>query len=734
MSLKRITILILAVLQVLCTGPAGAEPTVFWFNDPVGPDETVLVTGADLDAVTAVTVARIPDPGPTAGPQVEQSVAVLQANPLSLKFVIPPEFAPGIYRFTLAYAGGSVAARLNLPTVYWTQGNLGEAASPGGWIQVFGRNIIRRPGRAQLVLVPDGAGAATAAPLTKGDMWSAAFRVPDELVPGQYRLRLANGDGGDGEWVEAGGVTVRAPDPVATRSFDVRAYGAIGDGTRDSTRAIGAAIEAASRSGGGTVYFPRGRYLVSGTIVVPPDVGIRGERTDLVNLVWPDFASPPEALIQGTSRFSIEDVTIYASNHQHVISGGFFGGDVPAANASDIAIRRVRIRASAFRGQLDEASVVQRMSDYRRTFANYSPDTIRLSGNRLEVSDCDVLGSGHSFYLLKATNALVSGNIFNNGRNGLLSIAGSRHVIFENNLVTAADLQATGSGITTLSKWVTASENIIVRGNTFKAIYAWDREGITSDGPGGYYFGRVESINASRLSLLDIPNHPSSDWAGASVMVVNGRGAGQYARVTALEKTAGPAKISITLDKELQVLLDETSVITIAQAQQNYLIVGNSFEDTGVAAQAYGTALGHVIAGNRSNRTSGFAAFGLNYGHFQPSWRVQILDNHILEGNVYRAGPDRTVFSNEALILVQANQTTTVAGQPPLVQAVIVRGNRLDDDAHIAVKGFSRASPGVRDVVVEANTIGASRIGLLVDHGVAAVLARRNVEKRRIVK
>jgi polygalacturonase len=43
--------------------------------------------------------------------------------------------------------------------------------------------------------------------------------------------------------------------------FDVRAYGARGDGTSLDTDAINAAIAAASAAGGGTVHFPAGRYL-----------------------------------------------------------------------------------------------------------------------------------------------------------------------------------------------------------------------------------------------------------------------------------------------------------------------------------------------------------------------------------------------------------------------------------------------------------------------------------------
>ncbi len=731
-DMRRARAAIVAVLQCFWSAAAAAQPALFWFNDPIGPDETVLVTGADLDQITSATVTRIAD-GSARETGPETSVPIIQANPLSLKFVIPESFKPGIYRFALTHAQGTIGGRINLPTIYWTQGNLGNEVSPGGSLQVFGRNIVREAGRAQLSLTAEAAASPVKAVLTRGDLWRGIFRIPDQIAPGRYRLRLSNGDGGDAEWIDAGSITVRVPSPASSQSFDVRAYGANGDGKFDSTRAVRTAIDAAKDAGGGTVYFPRGRYLISDTIALPPGISLRGERIDLVNLVWPELEIPPVALIQGTSRFAIEDLTIYASNHPHIISGGFQFGDTLVPDAGDIAIRRIRIRGSAFRGHMEAEATLRRMNDFGRAYAAAAPDTIRLSGNRIEVTDCDVLGSGHSLRLVKATNAIVSGNILNNGRYGSYSLVGSRRVIFENNTVTSADLQGSGGGITTLSKSVSASENIFIGGNTFKAIYGLDREAMTTDGPGGYYFGHAENTAPDRLSLRDAPNpYPSSlDWTGAAVMVVNGRGAGQYARLKTFESKPN---LSITLDRPPAVPLDRTSEITVTQAQQNYLVIDNFFEDTGVAAQAYGTALDHVIAGNRSNRTSGFAAFGLSYEQFQPVWRTQFLDNHILEGNVYRAGPERSVFSNEASILVRGNQTATVAGRPPMVQGVIIRGNRLDQDAHIEIRGFAAASPGVRDIVVEENTTGASREGLTIDRGVAWWLSRRNVEDRRIQK
>ena len=45
------------------------------------------------------------------------------------------------------------------------------------------------------------------------------------------------------------------------RRFDVRSFGATGDGKTLDTPAINRAIEEAANSGGGTVYIPAGNYL-----------------------------------------------------------------------------------------------------------------------------------------------------------------------------------------------------------------------------------------------------------------------------------------------------------------------------------------------------------------------------------------------------------------------------------------------------------------------------------------
>lgn len=59
------------------------------------------------------------------------------------------------------------------------------------------------------------------------------------------------------------------PRPVrAAAVHDVRHYGAVGNGTQDDTAALQAAIDAAASAGGGAVYLPSGRYVVSATLKV----------------------------------------------------------------------------------------------------------------------------------------------------------------------------------------------------------------------------------------------------------------------------------------------------------------------------------------------------------------------------------------------------------------------------------------------------------------------------------
>lgn len=63
--------------------------------------------------------------------------------------------------------------------------------------------------------------------------------------------------------------------------YNVRAYGAVGDGSTDDSTAIQDAIDAAVTAGGGTVFFPRGNYKITTEINLYSHVSLKGSATGL---------------------------------------------------------------------------------------------------------------------------------------------------------------------------------------------------------------------------------------------------------------------------------------------------------------------------------------------------------------------------------------------------------------------------------------------------------------------
>lgn len=708
----------LAAALLATTGRVAASPVIFWASDPVRPDDTVLVAGADLKSVARVEISRL-RPGARDGAAEETAdAAPLDSTDESLKFALPPSLGAGVYRYRLVAPNGSAVGYLNEPSLYWVQGDDGQSATQGGWIRLMGRNMARSPAAALTLLSPDGATRFVIG-ATDPSLWSASFKLPANVPPGRWTLKLWNGEGDPARPLEAGSLDVNSPKPPDSALVNVRQSGATGDGVHDDTAAVRAAIADLAAHGGGTVFFPRGRYLLSGELDLPAHVSLKGEGRDLASLDWIEFPSPPPALISGVSDFAVEDLTIYATTYEAVINGGFPAGP-GLAPGRNISVKRVRIRASAYYGHLDAAETS------RRELASQKPpehtvDTVRLSGVNLKIVDCDLYGSGRSLYLSRPTDAYVAGNEIYNGRWGGYTITGADGVVFENNRVTGADLQSTGGGINTLGYDVASSRNVLFMHNSFMLMHGWDREAVTSDGPEGYYYGRLAAQGASQVELLD---HPSAlfqshgvPWQGAGLFIVSGRGTGEFAHVASQEGAI------VTLDRPLTVLPDATSLASIVQMQENYLIIDNEFSDAGVAVQFYGTSLNNVVAGNRSTRTAGFFDWGLLYQHFQPSWYNQFLHNTILEGNVYRSGPNNALFAGEAAIDAFGG---TEPNMPPITRGIIIRGNDLQNNAYISV----RSAPGgasIRDVIVEDNHVAHADAGITVDKGIKDIVVRKNV-------
>ena len=704
---------------------AFCAPSLFWISDPVYPGESALAVGDGFkDGISVAIRQRGNDLNEKDGSIHKwgswTEVEPLQASGNSVKFVIPTTFTKGMYELRIGKGNDIVTGTINEPAIYWVQGDAGGSAFPSGWIRLVGKCLNVTGVSPVLSLVSaDGAREKTLSAV-RASLWDAQFSVPSDMAPGKYVLRYGQVVQGSRSWTTAGEIEIVGHTAESKRTFNVKNYGARGDGTVDDTSTIRMAIQDVRNNGGGIVYFPRGRYMVTDTIFIPQDVSLQGERRDLVNLFWPDREAPLQHLLYGYNHFAVSDMTIYASNHGHVIASDLTKTD--KGKPGNVRIERVTIRANAYRGHLKPEQVDSRFREgLKASSGGY--DTIRLGGENIILADSDVYGSGRALFLFKPKNAYGARNKLYNGRWGWYVITGSDGVIFEENEVAGSDLMSTGGGINNLGD-VAASRNVLFARNKFALMHGWDREAVTSDAGGGYYYGSVRSLSNSVLELLGEPvamQEARNGWKGAGVFILGGKGMGQFGQVEKLEGK------KVYLDRPWKEQPDEKSIITITMMQQNYIFTDNEFVDAGIGIQFYGTSVGHIMSGNKSTRTGGFLASGRWYRHYQPSWYCQFLDNEIIEGNTYRSGSNNAIQSGEAVIGVYGFQKEP--NTAPLSIGTVVRRNHLHSNSHIEVIGVSKKSPGIRDVIVENNIIENADRGIVIDEGSKDTLFRGNIFK-----
>lgn len=693
-----------AAAFLLLAGQAVATPTVFWASDPVKPGQTVQLSGVDLDRVVTVEVFRLPDGTGDTGNAVPQSqpAEVLAKTESTLSFVLPDGLEPGVYSATLSGADDPVTVQLNAPDVYWTQGDRGPAASAGGWLRISGRNIALSEKATARLITPDG--RETEIKVEKPDPWSATFLLPEDLPPNTYSIRLGNGRGGATAWREAGTIEVGAVEAVDRPVMELSSQQP-DDPDNDDTARINAALAALAKRGGGALTLKYGTYRLSGALHIPDGVSLRGESRDLVTLIWKDTEIPPDALISGYRDVSVEDLTVNAERHRHIIKAGF-SADPKGADGRNISIRRLTVRASSFLRHLEADEPIKRLEAMRQ-HTKTGVVGLLLAGSNVVVEDCDILTSMRPFVMTRPVGARLSGNTFRIGRRGWYGISAPDGVLFENNHLIGADLQASGGGINTFGG--PSARNVLVRNNIFETMYGWDREALTSDGAGGYYRGPITpgSGNTVEIKADGLGISKDRNWEGAGLFVLKGRGLGLMARVA---KRTGDL---IELDRDIAGLTDSSTKVTIVPLQENYLIIENRFQDVG-AAQIFGTGYKHVFAGNRSLRSNGFSAVSLDYRHPQPNFYIQFLGNETT-ASAFRRTSGISVTGRQ----FKGNDTLLTFG-------IVIRENRLRSASTIRIDGRSSAVPSMRNILVEQNEIERTDIGVDVGQGVEELIIRGN--------
>ena len=714
--MRQIAILALPLLLMMSSAGGAAQERqamnatrIIWASDPVGPDETVLLVGGKFAPDTTVQVRRLSDesaakPGKAApvAPEHWTTLRPLQTSDQSVKFVIPRDWKTGVFACRVTTDGGvSNQVFINAPDIWWMQGDRGETASPGGWLRVFGKCLnfssyagkLEAPGSAAMLRSSQRQDLILKA--KDASCYSLRFELPAEVKSGAYTVLVHNGFGGAQAWRQAGAITITSPERWRDQVFNVKQLG------------FAAALKQAQENGGGVIYFPRGRYEMTGQIRLPAHTVLKGEGMDLVNLYWPDMTEPPASLITGKT-FAIEDLAIYCQGYyRNVIED--------EGDSQGVRLRRVRVRADAF-WALGEPGKEVRGRIAVDTVAK-TGDAITLHGRNVEVRDCDVLCANKAIALSNASWGIVARNTIHHGTNGV-AIEGADRIILENNAIIGSDIAATGNNIS--SYFRPFSQNVYYAYNRLANAYGYDREFMTFDGSGGVYFGKVAEVDGRRMILAQDPVERSyasggeprapapNSWAGAAVCILDGKGAGQYRRVVSHDGRAWE------IDRPWDIPPDDSSRISIVPFRGHVLFVGNTLVDGG-SVQAFGTSLDSIFAGNRGARMSGFIpVWGYN-GHdwgWQPSWFCQLLDNEIVVGNEWGG--------RSALIATLTSWEEDHSYTGPLARGAIIRRNVIHNNGRINIEGVTR------DVIVEGCAVRNSDAGIAVAPTTSLVLLRHN--------
>ncbi len=726
-----------AVLLLGSAALRAETPRIFWASDPVGPDETVLVQGSEFDGAK-VELSKLADSGqPAAGPQ---KMEVLQGSESSLKFIVPADWKQGVYALKVTGKDGKVSKEwlINSPDVWWVQGDEGEAATPGGWLRAFGKSL--NFGEKTQLRLTDGAGKASIIEAGKADAFAASFEIPSGLAPGSYTAAMHNGLGGDAGWRDVPAVRIDPPVAWPQEVFSVLDfYGpkAVGEAIKsrqryqpfmDRMEGVRAALGKAKANGGGIVYFPAGKYLITERLEIPPRTVIRGAGQNMSLLWWGEkgledkfYADVNEDPGKAAERLGLKQIDALKGSDYSIENIGLF---VPFAYKAAISATG-RFRMNKVLVRVDRAWLLK-----GNEAMEYNPASYLIKPtNNYQITNCDLMASKTAIWTGRTNTevgryGVVAGNTIA-ANTCFISYSAAREMILEGNRLLAT-APRTYLNITGYAR------HIYYARNEHESPYGPQAVShFTSDLSTAAFAGRDCKIEGKKITLSYDPDVPhwrnwktSAHWTRPMVVVQDGRGAGQWREVASFDGR------NVVLEEPFEVEPDAGSFLFLLPGVARWIMDGNSYKDYDWVVPGYDVGVDVICA---NTKTWNMAEM-LNYGgerldgpggapshwpgepdpvtglrpvrSYSPSWYVQYFDNEFHAGNSWIRTSGG--FSNR--------------GPSPVTRCTVHRRHRLEEDNFGTI---IISKKGNLDVIVEGCELRNPHSTISVDDS-ERVLLRNN--------
>jgi hypothetical protein len=214
--------------------------------------------------------------------------------------------------------------------------------------------------------------------------------------------------------------------------FNVRAYGARGDGTAGDFGAILAARDALNAAGGGVLFFPPGTYILLHTVELASNTTVLGAGAGSVLLAKPrdPGGSAFNMLLTGDAgNVRVRDL---------VLDGNSAELAEPPENEENVGCGFLGLPVHEGQTGLSITNVIIR-NQHRAGIRIVGPrpgDDGRAKPNEVEVIGCRIVGCGSRGVLLtRATRARIVGNIIITCTQAGIQLVRSRTVVIDGNVI-----------------------------------------------------------------------------------------------------------------------------------------------------------------------------------------------------------------------------------------------------------------------------------------------------------
>ena len=540
-------------------------------------------------------------------------------------------------------AGISKAFYVNMPEIHWISE---PEICRGQSVRIFGKNFLNPKtndySNAKAYVCSVDGEQTLEAEITGASQYTADIKIPNGVTEGKsYIVKYNNGaceyglfgmDSNEAvpcvsdvqmkELKDKYGVEVAWASNLNIKDiFNVKDYGASGDGKADDSEAVQKALSSAEANGGGIIYLPAGEYNITSlteALNIPDKVIIAGDGKDNT-VINTDKRIYFYKNYGGITNISLKSDTKRPDNDTERYIGGYVGG-ILYANGNDMNFFAKNVDVNVADGS---------------AFVSYSANNIVIEDCKFNVTHMGpYIGTSNS---RKFKTRFINNYVRNTQRP--LMMFGDYSWISNNKFVgenAGENCEKYNGEVLTMEHRITDmwGDNIYYGDNDISGIIGDKREdyddscgeGICNQIDGRIAMSSVVGADGNKLTTnLDfdkimkgedsIAEERGKRLIGAKLVILSGNGMGQIRKVT------GVSEKTLELDSAWEIPPQNGDTFTVDYGIcENNIIVNNNItaEVRKAAIMLYNRSANNIIAGNTITNSG-----GIWFGQCQDSSRLR---------------------------------------------------------------------------------------------------------------